>query len=186
MAVMTAYSYTAGEAAPAPLRWLKQDNPEQRHGRFTLLMFVHPKCPCSRASVRELERTLTACGDRVDAQVWLYRPESQPDKWAHTDLWTSVKSIPGVSMRIDPEGRDAAAFGARTSGYVLLYDAAGRLCFRGGITAGRGHEGESAGRQAIEDLVHGGRVRLTSAPVFGCGIVGSFEPARETEQEERR
>ncbi len=78
--------------------------------------------------------------------------------------------IPGVSVLADPDGVEARRFGALTSGDAFLYDAGGRLVFRGGITPSRGHQGESAGRSAIEAFLKGGRPRTATAPVFGCPI----------------
>ena len=45
--------------------------------------------------------------------------------------------------------------GATTSGHVLLYDAGGVLRFAGGITDGRGHEGDNAGLDAALALLRG-------------------------------
>jgi hypothetical protein len=53
------------------------------------------------------------------------------------------------------------------SGQVLAYDGQGRLAFNGGITASRGHEGDSAGRSAVEAML-AGRRHAATAFVFGC------------------
>jgi hypothetical protein len=57
-----------------------------------------------------------------------------------------------------------------TSGAVVLYDAAGKLAFRGGITAARGHEGDSFGRQRIMALLNGAHADRADAPIFGCAL----------------
>ena len=61
--------------------------------------------------------------------------------------------FPGVSVSSDQEGFEAKNFQSTTSGYVLLYDANGRLLFQGGITGSRGHSGENSGRDAIEAIL---------------------------------
>ena len=175
---LIAHTNTAGDAGTAPQQALSMIVPEGG-SRFTLLMFVHPKCPCSRASVRELSYLMAACRDAVDARVWFYRPATEPDSWAKTDLWRSAASIPGGVARVDAAGRQAAAFGAVTSGQVLLYDRAGQLCFRGGITAGRGHDGDNTGRAAVERIVRGERSGQASSPVFGCRIAGPPGPDQD-------
>jgi len=66
---------------------------------------------------------------------------------------------------------------------VLLYDAAGALRFSGGITAARGHEGDSMGAAAILSLLSAAspavtaalapearQTALRAAPVFGCPL----------------
>jgi hypothetical protein len=45
---------------------------------------------------------------------------------------------PAQRARADAEGVEMHRFGALTSGQTLVYDAAGRLLFSGGITASRG------------------------------------------------
>jgi hypothetical protein len=65
-----------------------------------------------------------------------------------------------------------------TSGQVLLYDASGRLRFRGGIRPSRGHEGDNTGRRALEALLLGdGAAPPLSTAVFGCPL---FHPRDAT------
>jgi hypothetical protein len=71
----------------------------------------------------------------------------------------------------DLNGALARRFGAETSGYVLLYDAGGRLLFRGGITAGRGHAGDNAGMSAVVALVRGESISQAQTPVYGCSLL---------------
>src|SRR5262249_57501676 len=87
-----------------------------------------------------------------------------------TDLWSSAERIPGVSVALDAGGAEAKRFGAETSGAVVLYDPAGRLVFHGGITAARGHEGDSFGQQRIAAFLSGARADRADAPVFGCAL----------------
>jgi hypothetical protein len=138
-------------------------------GTFALLMMIHPHCPCSRASLGELEKVMARCGGRMRAQVLCYKPEGSGDEWAQTDLWRSAAAIPGVQVSADEGGREAARFGGETSGHTVLFDAAGRLLFQGGITASRGHAGDNTGSDAVLALVNG-----MAAPgmshVFGCPI----------------
>jgi hypothetical protein len=91
----------------------------------------------------------------VAATVLFYRPRQFPPGWERTDLWRSAAAIPGVTVRADPEGREAQRFGAVTSGHVLLYDRAGQLLFTGGITGSRGHEGDNAGCDRVIRLLTG-------------------------------
>lgn len=76
----------------------------------------------------------------------------------------------------DGDGVEAKRFGAFTSGQALLYDAQGQLRFSGGITDSRGHEGDNAGREAIEAILAGKTATTTLTDVFGCGL---FAPASE-------
>jgi hypothetical protein len=148
--------------------------------RPTLLMFIHPRCPCTRASLGELEQLLHDCRGRLAAQVFVYRPQSAAPGWEQTDVYRTAASIPGVELRIDHDGAERDRFGARVSGETLLYDAAGRLRFHGGITAGRGHRGDNAGRDALEACVLSGAASKASAPVFGCTLASSDKAPSRT------
>jgi hypothetical protein len=141
--------------------------------RPTLLVFVHPECPCSRASLHELGRLLSAVGTRVAAHVIVLRPEGMPAGSERGSNWEIAKGLPGVGIHIDEDGVAAERFGVLTSGHTLLYDAGGRLRFSGGITASRGHEGDSAGRAQILALVLHGRdsgAPVATSSVFGCAL----------------
>jgi hypothetical protein len=79
--------------------------------------------------------------------------------------------LPDVAVAIDPDGREARAFGARTSGHVFAYDASGQLRFAGGVTAARGHEGGNPGLDRLTAALGGWRGGdALSSPVFGCPL----------------
>jgi hypothetical protein len=172
IAKLLQYSTTPGVAA-APLLRLPDDAvTRSAPGRARLLVFAHPQCPCSRATIGELALILARCRDQVDASVFFYRPASEPASWARTDLWESAAAIPGVHLAVDPDGAAARRFGAFTSGQTLLYNSDGRLIFSGGITAARGHSGDNAGRDAIVALIRGGAAALNRTAVYGCSLHG--------------
>jgi hypothetical protein len=64
-------------------------------------------------------------------------------------LRRSAAAIPGVKVLFDPDRMEARRFGAETSGHNLSFGADGGLLFSGGITASRGHAGESVRERAI-------------------------------------
>lgn len=167
MGVLVNYSNGQGAAFEIPQR---NPNSETESDRFTLLMFVHPKCPCSRASVSELARLMTRCSEQIDATVYFYQPLSQETTWAKTSLWQMVQRIPHLRMEVDVDGAVAKQFGAATSGHVILYRADGELAYSGGITAGRGHEGDNTGRASVTALAEGRTPKRNRMPVFGCPI----------------
>lgn len=135
----------------------------------TLLIFAHPHCPCTRASIGELARIMAHCQGKVRAHVIFFLPAGELVDWVRTDLWRSAEAIPGVTVHADRDGAEARLFNVATSGQSALY-AGGRLLFCGGITGGRGHEGDNAGEDAIVTLLAGGRTPYARTPVFGCPL----------------
>src|SRR5262249_17872072 len=135
-----------------PSRWPAQSSITPAADRATLVMLVHPRCPCSRASVEQLD-WIMARVPAVAAHVLFLRPAGVADDSEKTDLWRRVARIARVTAHTDIDGREARRFGAATSGQIVLYDAGGRLRFSGGITGSRGHAGDNAGSDAVVALL---------------------------------
>ena len=154
----------------APARWPSASALAVTEGRPTLVMFAHPQCTCSRASVGELEEVMARVGTAVTAHVVFYRPTPVPPGWEDSDLVRRAEAIRGVRVRWDDEGREAARFEASVSGQTLLYDREGNLRFAGGITGARGHAGDNAGRRQVLAFFSSGRAGDRETPVFGCSI----------------
>jgi hypothetical protein len=163
-----AYAQTPGPAARASETWPSAAHLARDERRPTLVVFAHPQCPCSRATIGELSLLMTHAQQSVTTYVVFYRPSEAAAGWEETDLWRSAAAIPGVQVLPDEGGAEASAFGAATSGQTLLYDAGGRLIFRGGITSARGHSGDNAGRSAVLSLLHHGGSATSQTSVFGC------------------
>lgn len=161
----------AAEAWPADLEWPADGAPAAKP--YNLVVSLHPRCPCSRATVRELSRLVGRCGDAVAVHVLVVRPNGAGDDWEQTALVRDAAAIPGVRMMTDVGGTTARRLGAETSGHAMLYDARGRLLFGGGLTASRGHEGDNPGVAAIVALISGRDHPPThpvATPVFGCTL----------------
>jgi hypothetical protein len=162
------YSTTPGAQEVAPATWPEGSRIPRVEGRSTLVMFVHPQCPCSRASLSELDVIMNAAAERAAAVVVFLRPEGAVADWEHTGTWDAAGRIPGVTRFVDGDGAEAKLFGAKTSGQVVLYDARGHSQFSGGITGSRGHEGDNVGRRTVEQLVAHVPTLLHGHAVFGC------------------
>jgi hypothetical protein len=138
--------------------------------RVTLLLFAHPHCPCTRASLHELDGLLAETGDKVSAIVLFTIPKGVPAGWEQGDLFNLAKGIPGLRVICDKEGMEARRFNVEGSGHSLLYSSTGKLLFSGGITPSRGHEGDNVGRSAVVSLIRYGHSNLNHAPAFGCSL----------------
>ena len=165
------YETKPGPALLSPINW-PMDEPVPFSRNFTnLVLIAHPRCPCTRASIAELEKVMTKCAGQLKASVLFLQPSTEPDDWSKTALWRRAAAIPGVEVMMDRDGKLAARFGATTSGQVLLFSANGQLLFSGGITDGRGHEGDNAGADAVVTAAHGRPPSIMRTPVFGCSIL---------------
>jgi hypothetical protein len=140
-----------------------------------MVMFLHPYCPCSRASLEELNRLLVQCRGTLSAHVLFVRPKGVSDDWAKTGLCKVAASIPGVQVGFDPNGDEANRFGAESSGCVVLYSPKGELLFSGGITGSRSHVGENPGEDAVIALANGEPAALNHTHVYGCTLLDNSE-----------
>ena len=52
----------------------------------------------------------------------------------------------------------------------MWFDAKGQRLYSGGITASRGHEGDSVGGDAVAALLRGEPTRTAGLPAFGCRL----------------
>jgi len=167
------YSASASPASSALETWPEHSQIVRKTGQSTLLMFVHPKCPCSSASLAELSRAVVGSNSRTTIYVIFYEPGKRPEGWGQSDLLKQASRIPGVNVILDRDNAEALLFHVDTSGHTLFYDSEGHLLFSGGITYLRGHEGDNAGRDAVASLVGGGNTAQTRWPVFGCSLISS-------------
>jgi hypothetical protein len=168
---LSTYENKPGRAASAPQQWPVSAKLGLNSNTLTLVMLVHPKCPCTRASIAELARLLARGHGKIRAYVLILSPREFSMDWAKTDLWSSASAIPDTTVLIDPDGQVAQVFGATTSGQTLVYEPGGRLVFSGGLTASRGHSGDNLGEDAIVDIVNGRKTDVRNTRVFGCPLV---------------
>ncbi len=177
-----AYGIQAGETGRVPQTWPVD---LAREPGATALCFVHPKCPCSRATLAELRRLKSSLSDSASLEFVIFQPQDSQTFWGD-EPWKGIyaasllEDSDGNRVRLDPGGELALKFGALTSGMVLAYGAGGELCFQGGITATRGHEGPSPAQAWLASALAPGSVpSLQAAPVFGCPIRALDDRATE-------
>jgi hypothetical protein len=168
VAVLEAHASQPGPLATPPPRWPGTSQLQPAADKPTLLLFAHPRCPCTRATLAELDG-LVRRSPALDVRVLFFRPRDQPDEWVRGDSFESASAIPGARVSIDVSGAEARRFGALTSGQAVLYQG-GALRFQGGLTVARGHQGQSAGSDAVEHWLRG-QPAAAEAPVFGCALL---------------
>jgi hypothetical protein len=87
--LLLAYANAPGEAGSPPEAWPQSSQVPHDKNRPTLVMFMHPHCPCSRASIGELAEVMAHCQGRVSASVLFLRPTEMATDWVLSDTWRS-------------------------------------------------------------------------------------------------
>ena len=179
MGNLVRYATHPGDSGKALARWPTESRIRPLSERPQLVMFIHPRCPCTRATIGELALIMSRCQAELDAYVLAWKPADVAPAWATTDLLNKAAAIPGVTVKIDETGVEARRFGAQTSGQTLLYAASGQLLFHGGVTGSRGHSGDNPGRSAVVELACSDAHRVDPiphvSPVFGCPLFDRAE-----------
>src|SRR6266566_874219 len=154
------YKGKAGSPGQPPSAWPCNDLISLSSNKPLLIMFAHPRCPCTKASLGELEHLVARAKNQCEAAVFFYEPNGGSEAWSSTALIHEARSIPGVRVILDPDGNVARRFGVETSGHTLVYGADGKLLFTGGITSSRGHLGDNAGFAAVLEIITNHSIQL--------------------------
>jgi len=170
MRLLLRYETVSGAAGDPPAVWPVTSRIQRVAGLPTIVVMGHPKCPCTRATIGELDLIMARLHNRVHGVVVFVRPQGTPDGWDDTDVRRSAAAIPDVTVMTDLDETEADLFNAQVSGQTMLYDKSGKLLFSGGITASRGHPGDNAGRSSIISFVSEGAAQQNRTPVFGCAL----------------
>lgn len=143
-------------------------------GQTSLFIFYHPHCPCTMSTARMFSRIENSIATNPKVVAVAYCPKDESTTWIDSRITEVFRKL-SATVIADRGAVVAQKFGVETSGHVLVYQASGRLVFDGGITPGRGHEGDCpASRNLIQKVsAHSGQ--LDQWPVYGCPIVDSTE-----------
>jgi hypothetical protein len=167
---MMAFDSGPGVSAHPSLEWPAHSGLQLAMEGNTLLLFLHPRCTCSTASLEQLRILKRKFPRLLKARILLWRPRASEG--------LARPEIAGVDVQDDWDGEKARLFGAKTSGETLIYNSAGRLVFEGGLTMLRGQAGGEAALRTVTDVLMGNprgnlsnsEVAIARKPVFGCSI----------------
>jgi len=168
------YKMTPGPPVEAPARWPTTSALAFEPGVANVVMFAHPHCPCTRASMTELGRLADELHDRAKFHVVVLRPDGAEAGFEDGAIKERATAL-GADVFVDVDGREAARFGAAVSGSTVVYASDGALVFRGGITIARGHEGRGPAHDQIVSAI-AARDRVATAPTYGCSLFAQANP----------
>jgi hypothetical protein len=167
------YETTPGVTRPSSNRWPSGGAVTFSPGKVNLVVFAHPRCPCTRASLAELKSLLKDCPAPVSAHILFWVPPNASSPWTTSDLWKQAEAIANVQLVADEGGQQAQCFGATTSGHLMIFASDGTRIYSGGLTNGRGRRGNDSGLAAIRSLIIQQRPLPTETAVYGCPLFNS-------------
>ena len=163
------FAYTPGETAHAPKLWPALTRLKAPNQLPKLLVFVHPKCGCSEATLRNLEKILPDLVNKVQIKI-VMNDLGDPAMLQGSKAFAQASAFKNVDIVVDHGGYETAAFGVKTSGQAMLYDETGHLVFQGGLTPFRGHEGVSEGEISVVKWIQTREMVWKDTSVFGCAM----------------
>jgi hypothetical protein len=158
-----------------PIKFPKDTKLKLSSDKDTLVMFVHPQCPCTTASLKQLAPL--SLNQNLNIQLVHFKPSITPDGWKEEwqlDDWTKQKTVQVIE---DSDGHEAKRFDAKTSGQTFLFNPSGALLFHGGITAARGVTGDNVGFNTLlkalarDKTAEAHDPNLKKSLVFGCNLL---------------
>jgi hypothetical protein len=103
MAGLMRYSAKPGTPPRDPTAWPSEWELRPQPSGTTLVVALHPRCACSRATLGELAQLMTQNANGVRAYVLMIRPDGTPDGFEHSPLWDLAATIPVADWHRDWE-----------------------------------------------------------------------------------
>lgn len=100
---------------PAPIKWPRSSALPGPGALPRLVMFVHPHCPCTLASLQELRAIAQQRQPHLEVQVVVLHSDELAEGWSEAETVRQVSHVPGASIFRDDHGAEAARFGAAAS-----------------------------------------------------------------------
>lgn len=174
------YETTPGESGSPATQWPTGSALVLHPSKHTLLLFAHPKCPCTRASLTAIAEIASSHAATVETQVIFFHPALADATWREADLCREALANARLKVVFDEQRRESNRFGVKTSGHALLFSPSGELRFAGGVTSARGKAGENPGQQRLSATLAGATAKALTSPVFGCPL-GAAVPSSSQE-----
>lgn len=163
------HAWTPGESTRLKEKcWPQFSNLKQSQKNKTLVLFVHPKCPCTNSSLIELRNLIEKSKGGHNTKIVFFVPGDFGDEWIEEDKINLANAVPGAEIVYDYDGKEMRTFGAATSGQLYIFASDKKMLYSGGITPGRGHIGTNPGFDNCLEILASNDNQYGTAPVFGC------------------
>src|SRR5262245_36753101 len=127
--VLLGHTYRPATSSGGVTSWPEGDtygaSPCAAKGAFRIVVFAHPGCPCTRATLHKVDESLTRLPRTACVSVIFVTPGLKRTDICGSDTLAFARRLPGVEVRLDDTGAEARRFGATVSGEVFAFDGRG-------------------------------------------------------------
>jgi hypothetical protein len=137
--------------------------------RLTVVVFYADHCPCFRVHEERLRELVRVYGPQ-GVQVLVVDSEVSGSRERDAQA-AAERGLPAIAL--DPGAKLADALGAEYATYTVVFDAQGRLRYRGGIDTDKNvlhDDTRSFLREALDDLLAGREPRTLEGKALGCAL----------------
>src|SRR5262245_53376547 len=113
MFLLERYSAAAGPRGAVPARWPEDSQLPRAPGRPVLVVFAHPECSCTRATLAVLAEIASELGRAVDVDVVIDDDIADPER---SDIAVRARQIRGVRVVFARAQAENTRFGDITPG----------------------------------------------------------------------
>lgn len=141
-------------------------------GQIVVLEWTSSTCPYVQRHYNSGNMQQTAAALSEQGVVWLAIDSTHYNTPADTQAWKATQGFAYPTLQ-DPEGTVGYLYGARTTPHMYVIDAAGILRYEGAIDdnpRGRLENPTNYVRQAVQALLSGEEVPVTSTDPYGCTV----------------
>lgn len=156
--------------AASEAMWPNETRIEHDDENFNLVVFVNPRCPCSR-NISDHVTFAVASTENLPAVTFaVHCPDGEPDRSAYDDTWQRIEESGVHGIFWDRGGIEAERFNVSSSGHCLLFDKNRHLLFSGGLVADKNGMPSPQGIAALRAHLSEGGNKADEFPVVGCPI----------------
>jgi hypothetical protein len=170
-----------GDPAPAfKLKCLSGNDHtlEEFKGKIVVLEWTNPGCPVVQRHYKDGLMPAAQKTARDKGAVWLAVNSTHPGHGNYREP-ADLKKIYAewqaayTAQLMDADGTAGRAYGAKTTPHIIVIDALGKVAYNGAIdndTSGKDPQRTNYALAAVEALVSGQPVAVTTTQPYGCSV----------------
>lgn len=146
------------------------DSSQLQSPKWHIELFVHPQCPCTRATLKLVDRLHRELLVPPELTIYVASYDQIKSDWSSSPNLRLAQQLDQAVVMEDKEANRAKSLGVKASGTLVVTDGEGNRLFAGGITAGRSCEQLNPSYFSVRNLLNNPATGLSNTVVYGCDL----------------